>query len=149
MFEIPYVYTNPRLSSMLEAKDCTVRSLAIAFNLPYLRAHSILALAGRKHRQGFPFCAYLCGRRILLEHTVSHIRFGYPEYGFGKPKMTLRRFVSSYSSGTWIVLLRDHATVVKDGVLYDCYREKPNRWVRNAFKIDKIRLQITDNRNIQ
>lgn len=52
-----------------EHNDCTVRALAVAACMPYATAHAILAKAGRKPREGFPFMRLVAKSPELYFHT--------------------------------------------------------------------------------
>lgn len=47
-----YLQLRADAASMNEREDCTVRALAVVADVPYVRAHEIMARAGRHPRRG-------------------------------------------------------------------------------------------------
>lgn len=121
-----------------EAKDCTVRAFAEAFNTTYEKAHSHLRKKmGRVNRKGIDF---ELGFEDSLQNTkVSKLEFKGRVKNGGRGlrevnRMSLGKFCKEYSKGNYIVLVRGHALTVKDGIVYD-YKYAPKRQVKFAFKV--------------
>lgn len=49
----------PVTKAFNETNDCTVKAVAIAGDMPYIKAHQILAECGRKHRKGHTYTKYV------------------------------------------------------------------------------------------
>lgn len=93
------------------ARDCGVRTLAIAANIPYQQALDMLAKKGRVQgtRRGVTYWGQIkdCLRELGFEVEA--------QVGTG----TLRTAGKNYPAGTWVIYTRDHFTVAHDGVVYD------------------------------
>lgn len=121
----------------LERNDCTVRSLANACEVEYKIAHKCLWKWGRKRRKGIPMILFL--EQPLdesLNCTAERIEKDIKNWMRGE-KLTLRKFLSKYPHGTYIVTTDKHALAVKDGIIYDNSDNRPNQWVKYVFKINK------------
>ena len=102
-----------------EQRDCTVRSLACAADIPYVDAHRVLKKSGRKNGRGWwserglatasqegllDFVAIPFGR------TVRNMRISYP---------TVAQVLARLPQGRYIFNTRKHAFAVLDGVIFD------------------------------
>lgn len=113
-------YVNHIIRFALEEKnDCTVRALATATNMPYLEAHALLKDHGRRTRSGVRITPLINAYRAAMGVEYQKVA--------GRP--TLNRFAQDHSTGTWIVRLKDHVFVLKDGVQYDMIVNGPRRQV--------------------
>lgn len=126
---IPYVYNAPRGSDH-ERNDCTVRTLCIATNSPYMDAYHLLLNAGRKPNRGFYFEKLLKKRSGYLGHSFTKI-------GFRKPR-TLKKFIEQYPKGTYCARIRGHVFVVIDGTVHDMMQPKPYCRITHAWQVQKI-----------
>jgi hypothetical protein len=129
-----------------ESRDCAVLSLSAAFEIPYDTAHKFAEFVwGRKKRQGtitkkiietmngVTTVTPLFGKRA---HSVSTINEYPTKKRVVKCKSKLSTFAKKNSNGTYFVLIRDHATVVKDGAILD--NSAPGSTVKFAWKINDI-----------
>ena len=102
-----------------EKRDCTVRSLACAADIPYVDAHRVLKKSSRKNGRGWwserglatasqegllDFVAIPFGR------TVRNMRISYP---------TVAQALARLPQGRYIFNTRKHAFAVLDGVIFD------------------------------
>lgn len=113
-----------------ETNDCTVRSLAIALDLPYDLAHSILKCEGRKNRRGFDLSLLL--DRLPKEWYWTSLSFEW----FRKP-LTLSLFTKLYGRGRYIVEMNDHCCVVIDGVVHDIKNDYVNSEIHSSWLLLK------------
>lgn len=93
-----------------EKLDCTVRAVAIALNMSYSSAHSLLTAYGRKDRHCYNlgwFLSHGMGQWLAEDYsTTCH---------------TLGQFVQAHPKGTFICVTRKHAMAVIDGVIHDTF----------------------------
>lgn len=109
-----------------ETLDCTVRALSVAANVPYARAHALMARAGRKPRKGAQLHqlarAAQCvgGIRAALPESpaVKRYRAG---YGWSpvSPYPTLAAVLAAHPTGRLLVTGLRHAFAVIDGEVHD------------------------------
>jgi hypothetical protein len=106
-----------------ESRDCTVRAVAAAFNLPYDEAHARLAELGRKPRKGFDF-------RIGKVQSLGKIEC--------RPDLCCLRIESLWPSlekGRFIVKVPHHVFAVVDGVAHDLFAPKPRQRVKMVYEV--------------
>lgn len=88
-----------------EKNDCTVRAYAIMRNIPYIQAHGIFYLAGRRPKRG-----------TNVHYAIYNKEF----VRLNRPNMTVKRFIEFYAStGRWIIQIRGHVFAVVDGCIQD------------------------------
>ena len=136
-----------------EKNDCAVRTIANAFNVCYDTAHMFAAIElDRKTRKGvkgmylklvklkqitfdlFSDTLFPETRTYKLSGKAAPIN---PEYTHKKVKYTVKTFCASHNEGTYIVLVKDHALVIKNGIVidnsnyqFDGYRRPVNSYVK-------------------
>jgi hypothetical protein len=108
-YNVPHVQTDAG-RSLCERRDCTVRALAIAAEIPYADAHAALELAGRKHGQGARMVEALAKLQPLF-----NIETIFPSYD----TRTLGRFVKEFPNGRYLCRISRHCFAVVDGVVHD------------------------------
>lgn len=86
-----------------ESKDCAVRAVSIACDIPYHEAHERFSKAGRKPNNG-----------VDLELLVK-VMGKRPYDG----SMTLSRFLAFKPKGRFVAIKRGHAFAVVNGVVHD------------------------------
>lgn len=101
-----------------EKNDCTVRAVSNSMGLPYETAHNILRqYAGRRKGKGIPFFLFIKKEQVknmfLKEHNISY--FEVPTDRLS----TINRFCQERKQGTYLILVKGHITVVRDGVVLD------------------------------
>lgn len=111
-----------------EYMDCTVRALALARNISYDKAHSILERAGRKYGKRFNMYEWLLKRDWAKVKEFKATRY---------ERTTITKFCNTHKIGIWIVRIYGHVFMVKNGVRYDTLDNgNTNRClVYNAFRI--------------
>jgi len=99
----------------LDVKDCVVRAVSTAFEKDYLETRRELNRA--KRILGFE--SYK-DRKFLYEYLKDYTRLLFKSVP-GKPRVKVHDFMKVCPSGTFIVSVRGHVTVVKDGTLIDSW----------------------------
>ncbi len=113
--------TEPR-----NARDCGVRALAIAGNIPYQQAFDMLAERGRKQgsRQGITYwadieaCLWKLGKKVQTQKGAG----------------TLKTAGRNYPGGVWVLYTSDHFAACIDGTVYDRFADRTFR-VKKAHRI--------------
>ena len=113
-----------------ERNDCTVRALKIATGCKYYDAYRFLSNAGRKSNRGF----YI---ENVLKTSSFYFGCQFTKLKFRKP-ITLRKFITNNSKGTFYVRKRGHVFVVKDGVVYDEVKPGQYSMVLMAWKVEPL-----------
>tara|TARA_R100001509_G_scaffold4649_1_gene2935 strand:- start:180 stop:662 length:483 start_codon:yes stop_codon:yes gene_type:complete len=131
-----YDITKGSILAKSETNDCVVRAVANAFNISYDKAHEFAAnKLGRKPRKGvqntfnklnnlgvnvkfklFEDTLFPETKTFKLKCTSNPIN---TEYKHKKVKFTVKTFCSKFSKGTYIILVKDHALTIKNGVVID------------------------------
>lgn len=91
-----------------ERRDCAVRALANAADIPYYQAHEVFKWGGRRNK-----CASYRTLQTLLELGIEDIYC----------HINLAQFIRMNPKGSFYVIKAGHAFAVKDGVVFD---ENPN-----------------------
>jgi hypothetical protein len=115
-----------------ETNDCFVRTIAAALEVSYDDAHAYVAKEyGRKDKEG-TFGVFrtlrtkmeILGREIeemgeiLKYSTTKRLVTRYKCYGeIVEREMTFKSFVKKYPKGTYVILVKNHAFCLKDGVV--------------------------------
>ena len=129
-----------------ESRDCTVYAIASAFDLSYDEAHKEVAdRFNRQQGRGAKTSSILEGMAegtTINGKTVSKVikapTTTYKVYGkIVDRKVRLSSFVKQNQEGTYMVLVRNHALTVKDGVVLDNNtKTKEKALVEVAIKVD-------------
>lgn len=130
-----------------ECKDCTVRALANAADIPYLEAHQIMKDHGRLHQNGtLPHQwgpAYTKnGFVVNAIHGITKLakftenKFVQLGISFQKESGTsLKKFLYENPTGSFILVNKNHAFAVVDGELIDSgYGLKENTYIGVSFR---------------
>jgi hypothetical protein len=102
---IKFCKTFPRTIES-ESNDCAVRALSIACDIPYHEAHSRFSKVGRKPNKGVSVDML---SRVLGDRPIGSDWLSY----------TLSRFCALKPKGRFLVLKRNHAFAVVNGVVHD------------------------------
>ena len=102
-----------------EKRDCTVRSLACAADIPYGDAHRILKKSGRKNGRG-----WWAKRGLVVAAQEGVIDFasvplGRSVHGMRIIYPTVAQVLRRLPQGRYIFATRNHAFAVLDGVIFD------------------------------
>lgn len=160
---LPYESTGNAIKGYNESKlakgetnDCVVRAFASSFEVSYDRAHKYVAdVFGRQPRKG----TYGTSKGLVkmsdnkttlnykkvypLGKRVSDTMFGSLVYDVKVKGVTTRRnmtvgtFVKKYPIGTFLVIVKQHAFTIKDGVVIGNHEDavKTKKVVKCAFRI--------------
>ena len=99
----------------LNVKDCVVRAISTAFDKDYLETRRELNRVKRE----LGYQSYK-ERKFLYDYLKDYERLIFKGEA-GKERMKVHDFINIYSTGTYVVSVRGHATVVKDGYLIDSW----------------------------
>ena len=143
-----YISKNGTSNSMRgEDKDCAVRAVAAAFDVSYDTAHSFAETTWKRKRKRGTNTHLIV--KTMEEVSNGRLMFNkkaepastFNEYstnkGVIKCKSKLSTFANKNTKGTYFVLVRSHATVVKDGIVLDNY--SPGSTVKYAWKINDVK----------
>lgn len=132
-----------------ENNDCVVRAIAIAAEMDYPTAHKwVKEMLSRSDRKGTSDTARklkdiqnkgIKANNKVLREVVDLIN---KEYTHKPVKYTVKTFSQKYNKGTYFILVKSHALVIKDGVVYDNpnYQESGfRRPLRSAFKLEEAK----------
>ena len=124
-----------------ELNDCVVRAMAVAFDISYEKAHRICKLDyNRQDRdgvRGFALKLSIWDAGIYLDKRIKFLgdkptgRESYPRmftyyrnwdphrqaYKIDVRCMTVGTFLKKYPKGTYLMVVTNHAFVIKDGVV--------------------------------
>ena len=119
-----------KYSSIKDENYCTIRSIAIAFNLQFEEAYLIGKHAGRKHGQGFHLSELM---NFMFSKTPYNkiVRVRLKSNG-----ITIRRFIENYPIGKFICGRRGHAFAVIHGEIHDITHNTERQIVQEAYKIN-------------
>ncbi len=114
--------------SFNESRDCTVKAVAIACNVPYKVAHKAMSDNGRKPRQGaYPFQTHNAIKSLGFKVEMTH-RFT------AKTITTLARELPS--RGVFIVHVRGHVLACRGGEVKDWTEGRRNR-ILSVYRVSK------------
>ena len=130
-----YNVSNGSTLAAKEKNDCVVRAIANAFYVCYDTAHMFAAIElKREARKGVTNCysklvklkeiTFDLFSDTLFPETRTYKLSGVsspinPEYTHKKVKYTVKTFCASHNEGTYIVLVKEHALVIKNGIVID------------------------------
>lgn len=117
-----------------QTNDCSVRAVAISFDLPYDVAYDVLAKHGRECSQGMHRKSFIVALKRLSEMTSKEvINHSFPAVK-GESRMNTERFVNRFNKGRFILNQAGHYSAVVDGVSEDTF-ETDERCVYSAWEI--------------
>jgi hypothetical protein len=108
--------------------DCSVRAVAIAFNIPYDEAYDQLAAAGRK-------CGYGVKKLDWRAFMLARATWQAFQAVKGQPRMNAVTFCKQYPTGRYILSFAGHLAAVVDGQVHDVHGFEANRCVYGAYTI--------------
>lgn len=98
-----------------EHNDCSVKSIAIAFNENYEYAHDLLKTLGRKR--------YLPVTLPIFENSLNVIcvlkKKSFQKKDISDKELTIKEFILKHQKGTYIICTKDHACSIKNGLIHD------------------------------
>jgi len=119
-----------------EKKDCTVRALSNACDLSYEESHELLRkYSGRENGKGTWFHLFMANPQVkkllLKKHNIS-----YWDLPIHKTP-SINRLIEYRKQGTFLVWVRGHITVIKDGAVVDLNCK--NWHVEQIWQVAKIK----------
>lgn len=90
-------------------EDCSIRALSVAEDISWDKAYIKLSDYARK--KGLMLSSYESVESYLDENYERKCFYG----------MTVKDFIKSHPYGTFLVTMKGHITVIKDGVNYDTF----------------------------
>jgi len=125
-----------------EKRDCTVRAISCAFNIPYEKAHAFMKKNGRADKHGVIFRSVIGYKpRVIFGKRISLHK---------NTKGTVGKFIKNHPTGTYIIAIRHHVFAVKDGVIFDLLKPNPNWHIKDYYYISTPKIssnEIKDNNN--
>jgi len=138
--------SNPTKLAELESNDCTVRSIALAFETSYDRAHEFCEVKLRRRRRD-GIRGFHTQMEKFQEKKIIDLWFGKQikklpnTYQCPKTKKTkilfIKRFIEDNPTGTFLVSVRGHCLVIKDSNVldWDSFIPKIYREIKSIFEI--------------
>lgn len=137
-----------------EYNDCFVRATMVALNISYEKAHEFIAQKfARKFGQGTSVASYarnfintvkngkkikfmglapVVPKNVATQMGVTYKMLANPKYK--KPtSFTVKSFMESHPTGSYILILDRHAVAVVNGVFYGNTNEKYSQLYRTVF----------------
>lgn len=114
-----------------DINNCTITALHLAAGIPYLRAHEIGFLAGRKPNRGL----YL--KELFAVARKEGIRFRKQRIR----RMTLEKFVAKNPTGRFVVEKRGHAFAVIEGRVFDTIKTGGKSIITKCYKVESHRIE--------
>ncbi len=112
-----------------EKDDCTVRTVALAFNWSYDKAHAFLKKCGRKNRRGIVFFDN-------LPKTIDNKKLKLVNLKKFRNKLNYGNFSKHFPDGIFMVEVDGHVFTVKDGIIYDDHLCSKHREIINVCELD-------------
>ena len=129
----PFLRTDAGRSQSKRPKqknDCTVRALALTFDLSYDDAYDLLHQNGRRSGRPFPFPAWIQHAPLgqsLLWHSFPAVK--------GELRMRIATFCRLHPAGSWILLKSKHIFAVHNGVVLDEDAPRDNCCIYGAWEV--------------
>lgn len=105
-----------------ERNDCTVKALAIAGDLTYGVAHTMMAKRGRRPRNG-AFYAHVFDALKEIGKTVDEVT----KYEAFKDIKTIKSLQDLRLNGCYIIRVSGHMLAMKDGIIHDWTNNRLHR----------------------
>lgn len=110
-----------------ETDDCVVKSIALGLGKPYEVVHRELARRGRRNGRGTP--------GIIWRNYLSHFPEVVEMQDIPELRINFWRFFHKHQSGTYLIVVTKHLTVIRDGVVLDEIPPRPRMLVRGAWEV--------------
>ena len=112
-------WRTPIVRFFAEKRDCTVRSLACAADIPYVDAHRILKKSGRKNGRGWwsERGLAVANQEGLLDFAV--VPCAIPTRNYLHTYPTVAQVIAKHKTGRYIICTRKHAMALIDGCIHD------------------------------
>ena len=138
-------YNGANARQLMDNNNCAVLALAEAFEVAYDEAYKYAEeVLGRMKRKGVItnriISTFNSGLKILGKKASSVKAVTKYRQSNGKMlerSMKISTFINKYPKGTYYIIVRGHALVIKEGVMYDHrgFTNKFGRPVKYAWKV--------------
>lgn len=118
-----YRYYNANIFDR-NVEDCTIRAISVAENISWDKAYRKLSDYARE--RGLMLSSYEAIESYLDDNYKRGCYYG----------MTVGEFIDRHPYGTYLITMRGHITVLKDGINYDTF-DSSNRKIWCAWIVDK------------
>lgn len=126
-----------------EKRDCTVISLANAFNKSYEEVHAYLKKNGRINGQSYQSSIVLDKTKSIRGKFKAKIarvpeltRLRKNSHAYKPYRQTLKVFIRENQVGTYLIRISRHLTCIKDGNIVDTHMPGECSKVKIAWKVD-------------
>lgn len=119
-----------------ETDDCVVKSIAIGLRKPYEVVHTELKKRGRRNGRGTEDIIWRSYLRCFPDDVEEMTEI--PER-----RMTFWGFFNRFQTGTYLIVVTKHLTIIRDGVVLDELPPRPRMLVRAAFHV-KVPTEWSD-----
>lgn len=114
-----YYNANPKQYNI---EDCTIRALSVAEGISWDEAYNVLSNSARKY-------GLMQSDVKAIEQFLDLKYDSVPIY-----EDTVGEFIKNHKKGTYLITMRGHITVLKDGINYDTF-DSSERNIWNAWKV--------------
>jgi len=114
-----YYNANPELN---DVEDCTIRAISVAEGISWDEAYIKLSKYARM--QGLMISSVTSIERYLDDNYERILT--YDEY--------VGEFAKDYTKGTYLITMKGHITVLKNGIIYDTF-DPSKRMIWDVWKV--------------
>jgi hypothetical protein len=115
-------------SSIDDWNCCTIRSIAIAFKIPFQEAYMIGRKAGRQHGKGFHLS-------LLMFYLQCKTQYRFKLVKLKSNGLTIRRFLEQHPIGRFVCGRRGHAFAIVHGEIQDATSNTERQIVQEAYEV--------------
>jgi hypothetical protein len=115
-----------------ETRDCTVRAMAHLLDLSYDAAHSLMKSFGRQPRHG----AHIPNMTSNMKPVAFLNEQKFERVPLLAKKKTSGTFVSEHPQGTFLINVRSHVFVIKNGKVLDTFYRPGSRIITAYRKVE-------------
>jgi hypothetical protein len=128
---MPFEYSDGGCTVQGETRDCTVRAIALAADMPYADAHALLRQAGRRNGRKFPF-------RIFMRLCTTLGYYRVHDCTEVVKASTVGQFLKKNLPGRFMVLIRGHVFAVIDGTVRDKFLAGARHRIKRIWFLERI-----------
>lgn len=126
-----------------EKRDCTVRSLACAADIPYVDAHRIAKKSGRKNGRGWWSEKNLAVAKQEGLLDFAKVPCAIPGRNYTRTYPTVAQIIARHKTGRYIICTRKHAMALIDGVIHDTGLIGLRSRITAIFEVKPVAPNIT------
>jgi len=144
---MPDIFKNIKLNGLhtqyqKDRNNCSVNALSSSFDISYDKAHTCAKDEwNRKDNKGVEVIKirkWMGSPLIKFNKHIKQINLDifHKQYNVIR-NMTISSFINKHPSGTYYIIVKEHALVIKDGEVLDnkCYLNKFKRPIQYAWEI--------------